>query len=72
MNMKLYSREEARRLLCHYHNLDGAEAISGEIGVEKVMQRIHSIRYDPLIIVARNDDLVLQARVGDYIKKLGV
>lgn len=46
--MKLYSREEARHMLCRYHNLDGAEAISGEIGVEKIMQRIHSIQYDPL------------------------
>lgn len=64
--MKLYSREEARRMLCRYHNLDGAEEISGEIGVEKIMQRIHSIQYDPLNVVARNADLVLQARVQGY------
>lgn len=66
MKMKLYSREEARHMLCRYHNLDGAESLSGEMGVEKIMQRIHSIQYDPLNVVARNADLVLQARVKDY------
>lgn len=30
------------------------------------MQRIHSIQYDPLNVVAGNADLVLQARVKDY------
>lgn len=64
--MKVYSKEEARRMLCRYHNLDGAEALCGKKGVEKIMQRIHSIQYDPLNVVARNADLVLQARVKDY------
>lgn len=62
----LYSRKEARYLLCRYHNLDGAEALCGKAGAEKIMQRIHSIQYDPLNVVARNADLVLQARVQDY------
>lgn len=53
-------------MLCRYHNLDGAEALCGKKGVEKIMQRIHSIQYDPLNVVARNADLVLQARVKDY------
>ena len=64
--MKLYSREEARHMLCRYHNLDGAETLCGKTGVEKIMQRIHSIQYDPLNVIARNADLVLQARVSDY------
>lgn len=66
MKMKSYSKEEARHILCRYHNLDGAEELSGKSGVEKLMQRIHSIQYDPLCVVARNADLVLQARVKDY------
>lgn len=61
-----YSKKEACRMLCRYHNLDGTEALSGKPGVETVMQRIHSIQYDPLNVVARNADLVLQARVRDY------
>lgn len=64
--MKLYSKEEAGHMLCRYHNLDGAEALCGKAGAEKIMQRIHSIQYDPLNVVARNADLVLQARVKDY------
>ncbi len=53
-------------MLCRYHNLDGAEALCGKAGVEKIMARIHSIQYDPLNVLARNADLVLQARVKDY------
>ena len=64
--MKLYSKEEARNMLCRYHNLDGAEALYGKDGAEKIMQRIHSIQYDPLNVAARNADLVLQARVRNY------
>lgn len=64
--MKVYSKEEARQMLCRYHNLDGAESLRGKTGAEKIMRRIHSIQYDPLNVVARNADLVLQARVGDY------
>ena len=37
MKMKLYSKEEVRHTLCRYHNLDGAESLSGEMGVEKIM-----------------------------------
>lgn len=64
--MKLYSKEEARRMLCRYHNLDGAEDLRGKDGAQKIMRRIHSVQYDPLNVVARNADLVLQARVRDY------
>ena len=64
--MKRYSKEEVRQMLCRYHNLDGAETLCGQKGVEKIMRRIHSIQYDPLCVVMRNADLVLQARVQDY------
>lgn len=67
--MKVYSQEEARHILCRYHNIDGAEALYGKTGVEKIMQRIHSIQYDPLNVVSRNADLVLQARVRGYEEK---
>ena len=59
--MRYCSKEEARHILCRYHNLDGAEPLCGKEGVEAIMQRIHSIQYDPLNVVARNADLVLQA-----------
>lgn len=60
------SQTSAKQILCRYHNLDGAETLCGRTGVETIMQRIHSIQYDPLNVVARNADLVLQARVADY------
>lgn len=64
--MKSFSQKEARHMMCRYHNLDGAEPLCGKAGAEKIMQRIHSIQYDPLHVVAKNADLVLQARVADY------
>ena len=68
--MKTYSKEEVRRMLCRYHNLDGAENLRGKSGAETIMARIHSIQYDPLSVVARNADLVLQARVRGYTEDL--
>lgn len=64
--MKSCSQKEARHMLCRYHNLDGAEPLCGKAGAERIMERIHSIQYDPLHVVAKNADLVLQARVADY------
>ncbi len=66
IKMKIYSQEEVRHMLCRYHNLDGAETLCGKAGVERIMGRIHSIQYDPLNVLARNADLVLQARVKDF------
>ena len=52
------SREQARRLLAHYHfrptDLPG------------VFTRLSTVQYDPLNPVGRNPDLVLQARVPGY------
>lgn len=70
MKKNIYSKEDARHMLCRYHNLDGAEMLSGEKGVEKIMKRIHSIQYDPLNPVARNADLVLQARINEYTESV--
>jgi len=64
--IKTYSREEIKHALCRYHNLDGADFLCGKKGAEKIMRRIGSIQYDPLNVVGRNADLVLQSRVNDY------
>ncbi len=64
--MKTFSKEEIRRILCRYQNLDGADDLCDKPGTESIMQRIGSIQYDPLNVVARNADLVLQARVKNY------
>ena len=64
--MQTYSKNEIKLALCRYHNLDGAEDFHGKNGAEKIMKRLGSIQYDPLNVVARNPDLVLQSRVDDY------
>lgn len=60
------SIEEARRFLVNYHNLNRASEINGTDGVIQCFQRIKSIQYDPLDVVGRNADLVLQSRVSGY------
>lgn len=64
--MKVYTREEIRKKLIQYQNIDGSTKLSGLDGVSKTMERLGSIQYDPLNVVGRNADLVLQARVKDY------
>lgn len=63
---KTYSKEEIKKALCRYHNLDGSDCLCGKKGTQKIMQKLGTIQYDPLNVVSRNADLVLQARVNDY------
>ena len=67
--MKRITKQEAREALCRYHNLDGSQNFSGLDGVREAMKQLGSIQYDPLCVVARNADLVLQARVHAYSPK---
>ncbi len=60
------SKEEARNYLVRYHNLDGTNDFCGEEGVMEYFKRAGSIQYDPLNVVGRNPDLVLQSRIKDY------
>lgn len=64
--MDTLSKQEARNLLIHYHNIDRSEELAGIDGARKIMDRIESIQYDPLNVVGRNADLALRARVKDY------
>lgn len=60
------SIEEARSFLVNYHNLNEARDFRGIDGVRQCFQQIKSIQYDPLDVVGRNADLVLQSRVSGY------
>jgi uncharacterized protein YcaQ len=64
--IRKFSKKDFRQLLMNYHNLNDRENISGIDGVRKILARIGSVQYDPLNVVGRNADLVLQARVKDY------
>lgn len=60
------SNQEARRFLLAKQGLWPPRALSGMAGVLAVFDRLACIQFDPLNIVARNPDLVLQSRVADY------
>lgn len=67
MNSKAeISIEEARSFFVNYHNLNKARDFKGMDGVIQCFQQIKSIQYDPLNVVGRNADLVLQSRVSGY------
>jgi uncharacterized protein YcaQ len=60
------TNQQARRFLLAKHGLWPPRALDGRGGVMAVFDRLACIQFDPLNIVARNADLVLQSRVADY------
>ena len=60
------TRTQARRYLLAYHGLLHRRPIAGLARVVDYIRRVGSIQYDPLSIVARNADLVLQSRFDRY------
>ena len=53
------TRAQARRGLTCLH-------FGEKTGVLETVRRLHSVQYDPLNVVGRNPDLVLQSRVCGY------
>jgi len=66
MKILKVSKEEARRFLIRYHHLDGTQPLLGMDGVMEYVKKVGCIQFDPLNIVGRNADLVLQSRISDY------
>ncbi len=64
--MDRYTKQQIRRGLIHYQNIDHSEKLCGIPGVKRLMKKLRSIQYDPLNVIGRNADLVLQARIADY------
>lgn len=62
--------EDARNYMITYHCLDGSRVLAGKTGVLEYINRVGCIQYDPLNVVGRNPDLVLQSRVKDYHSEL--
>ena len=60
------SKEDARSFLVKYHNLTKSHSLKGIGGALEYMKKVRCIQYDPLNIIGRNTDLVLQSRVMDY------
>jgi uncharacterized protein YcaQ len=60
------TNREARRFLLTKQGLWPPRALRGKDGVMAVFERLGCIQFDPLNVVGRNPDLVLQTRVADY------
>lgn len=60
------SKEELRRFLVVYQGLYTNNTFIGEEGIKKFIERVGCIQYDPLNVVGRNADLVIQSRIEDY------
>ena len=60
------SKENARDFLVNYQGLGDFGRFEGYEGAKRFMERVRCIQYDPLNVVGRNPDLVLQSRVKNY------
>ena len=63
-------KEEARNFLIRYHHLAASQMLSGTDGILTYIKKVGYIQYDPLNIIGRNTDLVLQSRIIDYRPEL--
>ena len=63
--MQTLTNRQAREALVRYQMLGGRQP-RGIDGAREVMRRLGTIQFDPLNVVGRNADLVLQARVRGY------
>lgn len=56
----------ARRFVLAHQKLWPPRQLKGKAGVREVIRHLGSIQFDPINVVGRNPDLVLQSRVQDY------
>ena len=62
----IINRQLARRFILACQELYPPRAMMGKEGVLSFFDQIRSIQYDPINVVGRNPDLVLQSRVRDF------
>lgn len=62
------TKKQAKEYLVKYHMINTDDNLSSKEGILSVFDKIQSIQVDPLDVVGRNVDLVLQSRVKDYKK----
>lgn len=60
------TRTEARRFMLAHHRLWPPRRMEGKAGIHHYVRHVGSIQFDPINVVGRNPDLVLQSRVRDY------
>ena len=64
------SKQTARRTLLACQGLYPPRSWSGKRGLKTFLKKVRSIQFDPINVVGRNPDLVLQSRVKDFRPQL--
>ncbi len=59
-------RHQARRFLLAHQGLLPPRGLEGKLGILDFVRHVGCIQFDPIDLVGRNPDLVLQSRVADY------
>ncbi len=60
------SKKTARKFVLACQNLYPPRKLKGKKGALSFLNRVRSIQFDPINVVGRNPDLVLQSRVKDF------
>ncbi len=60
------SKTDARRFMLAHHHLWPPRQLKGKAGILEFIRHVGSIQFDPINMVGRNPDLVLQSRVKNY------
>ncbi|OGO20356.1 MAG: hypothetical protein A2Z14_12360, partial [Chloroflexi bacterium RBG_16_48_8] len=60
------SKAQARRFLLDHQFLSPPRRLEGRDGIMAFIQHVGCIQYDPINVVGRNPDLVLQSRIRKY------
>jgi len=60
------SKKTAQKFVLACQNLYPPRKLKGKVGADQFLQRVRSIQFDPINVVGRNPDLVLQSRVKDF------
>ncbi|MBN2797272.1 MAG: AlkZ family DNA glycosylase [Clostridia bacterium] len=68
MTNPIISKSKARQFLVNHHHLSDYDLI-GKSGILQFVTETGCIQYDPLNVVGKNADLVLQARIKNYKEK---
>ncbi len=65
-NPLVISQQTARRTLLAFQGLYPPRSWTGKRGAKTFLKKVRSIQFDPINVVGRNPDLVLQSRVKDF------
>jgi len=60
------TKQHARQFLLAHQNLRPPRSLQGKAGLQDFIQHVGAIQFDPLNVVGRNPDLVLQSRIEGY------